>query len=101
MHLGCKNIVISDCGNLGGGKVYEFTRLKFGFGHLRMLSGQTKQGRVPIIPTCVNAPEMLITVFFVIRRNCISLLMEINAGFWWEELRERDHLEDVGLKGRA
>jgi len=27
--------------------------------------------------------------------------METNTGFWWEKLRERDHLEDVGLKGRV
>jgi hypothetical protein len=26
---------------------------------------------------------------------------EINAGFWWVKLRERDHLEDPGLENRT
>jgi hypothetical protein len=25
---------------------------------------------------------------------------EVHAGFWWRELRERDHMEDVGVDGR-
>jgi hypothetical protein len=38
---------------------------------------------------------------FIVRRNCISLLVEINARYWWGKLRERDQLEDAGLKGRV
>jgi hypothetical protein len=25
---------------------------------------------------------------------------EVHTGFWWGDLRERDHLEDLGLDGR-
>jgi hypothetical protein len=25
---------------------------------------------------------------------------EVYTGFWWGNLRERDHLEDIGLHGR-
>jgi hypothetical protein len=25
---------------------------------------------------------------------------EVYTGFWWENLRERDHLEDPGVNGR-
>jgi hypothetical protein len=25
---------------------------------------------------------------------------EAITGFWWENLRERDHLEDLGIDGR-
>jgi hypothetical protein len=25
---------------------------------------------------------------------------EVHTGFWWENLRETDHLEDAGLDGR-
>jgi len=25
---------------------------------------------------------------------------EVQTGLWWEDLRERDHLEDVGVDGR-
>jgi len=25
---------------------------------------------------------------------------EVRTGFWWEDLTERDHLEDLGLNGR-
>ena len=27
-------------------------------------------------------------------------VMRVHAGFWWGDLRERDHLEDVGLDCR-
>jgi len=26
---------------------------------------------------------------------------EVHAGFWWETLSERGHLEDLGLDGRV
>jgi hypothetical protein len=26
---------------------------------------------------------------------------EVHAGFWWETLRERGHMEDLGLDGRV
>ena len=25
---------------------------------------------------------------------------EVHAGFWWGNMRERDHLEDLGVDGR-
>jgi hypothetical protein len=25
---------------------------------------------------------------------------EVHTGFWWRDLRERDHLEDLGVDGR-
>ena len=25
---------------------------------------------------------------------------KLHTGFWWGDLRERDHLEDLGIKGR-
>jgi hypothetical protein len=25
---------------------------------------------------------------------------EVHRGFWWGDLRERDHLEDLGVDGR-
>jgi len=25
----------------------------------------------------------------------------VHAGFWWGDLRERDHLEDLGVDGRT
>jgi hypothetical protein len=25
---------------------------------------------------------------------------EVRTGFWWEDLRARDHLEDIGVGGR-
>ena len=25
---------------------------------------------------------------------------EVHRGFWWGDLRERDHMEDLGLDGR-
>ena len=28
-------------------------------------------------------------------------LGELHTGFWWGDLRDRDHLEDVGLDGRV
>ena len=80
--------------------MYKFTRLKLVFGHLRMLSGQTKQGRVSPDFNLRQRSRDTNYRIFIIRGNCIYLLMEINTGFWWEKLRERDYLEDVGLKGR-
>jgi hypothetical protein len=26
---------------------------------------------------------------------------EVNTGFWWGDLRETDHLEDLGVNGRV
>ena len=26
--------------------------------------------------------------------------VEVHTGLWWEDLRERDHLENVGVDGR-
>jgi hypothetical protein len=31
---------------------------------------------------------------------CNKYLLELHIQLWWENLRERDHLEDVGLDGR-
>jgi len=26
---------------------------------------------------------------------------EVQAGFWWQDLRKRDHLEELGVEGKA
>jgi hypothetical protein len=28
------------------------------------------------------------------------LFGEMHAGFWWQNLMERDHLEDIGIDGK-
>jgi hypothetical protein len=28
-------------------------------------------------------------------------IREVHTGFWWEDLRERDHLEELGVYGRT
>jgi hypothetical protein len=33
-------------------------------------------------------------------RVCRLVKGEVHAGFWWRNLRERDHLEDVGVDKR-
>ena len=81
--------------------MYDFTSLKLGFGHLRMLSGQTKQGRVSPDFNLRQGSRDANYRIFIVRRKFISLLVEINTRYWWGKLRERDQLEDVSLKGRV
>jgi hypothetical protein len=30
----------------------------------------------------------------------VSETVEVHTGFWWIDLRERDHLEDLSVNGR-
>jgi hypothetical protein len=32
--------------------------------------------------------------------ECSTYDGEVHTGFWWESLRKRDHLEDLGIDGR-
>jgi hypothetical protein len=30
----------------------------------------------------------------------VCVMGEVHKGFWWGDLRERDHLKDLGVDGR-
>jgi len=34
-------------------------------------------------------------------RVCGTYGGELNSGFWWGNLREREHLGDIGVEGRV